>query len=607
MKQHRLLFSFLLFFISLSIQAQTNYGAEIVSRQKFGEGLMVVRARIVPLSGTVSNIFFFNRSDQPWNGNVWYEYDWEIRGKYPKNGWSQIRVRSKQGGQLKDAPVNISTSVNLGKGLYNYILIRKGDKYVYDIRKNFKASTYDYTRSGSHGGNSASLVVGGPRVYKTGGGVADIPTSKQLDFSLGITAFDNNWAGKLPSGSYSEDLTIDYARFYRFSGNKLNANAQWQDEFNGNSVDQGKWQIANWVFSKTQFTANNIRFSNGRMIMRINRNGSSSGNLALSGAASQSSTAHGGSASRAIDNNTNGAWDKNSVTHTNKESKPWWQVRLAQTSDINQIKIYNRTNCCSNRLSSFKVEVLNNNGSKVFSRTFNSAPNPSLTINTGGVVGRTVRVQLNNTNPLSLAEVQVIGTTTNESRTNERPQSIAFSHLTAQKEIGRKVSLNWLVDQVQRPIRYEVEYKNAEGIFELLDIVPADESTDRDFYAYHFAHHSPVAGDNTYRVKIVFENNVVTYLNPTTITLDLADNTTIFPNPTQGKLFVDLSTYQDKEVQLLLTDPSGKAYLMQQLPKDHSPMIELDMSRWDNGFYILNIEAENSQTKSEKISLMRPY
>ena len=87
----------------------------------------------------------------------------------------------------------------------------------------------------------------------------------------------------------------------------------------------------------------------------------------------------------------------------------------------------------------------------------------------------------------------------------------------------------------------------------------------------------------------------------------LSDDTAIFPSPTQGKLFVDLSDYQEKEVRLLLTDPSGKAFLMQQLPKDHAPMIELDMSRWDNGFYILTIEAENSRTTSEKISLMRLY
>ena len=68
---------------------------------------MVTKAKIPALSGVVSNIFFFNRSDQPWNGNAWYEYDWEIRGAHPNNGWAQIRVRPNAGGEFRDAPLNV--------------------------------------------------------------------------------------------------------------------------------------------------------------------------------------------------------------------------------------------------------------------------------------------------------------------------------------------------------------------------------------------------------------------------------------------------------------------------------------------------------------------
>ena len=272
MKRHQLLLGFILFFISFSIQAQTNYGAEIVTNQKFGEGLMVVRAKITTISGTVNNIFFFNREDSPWNGNVWYEYDWEIRGKYPYNGWSQIRVRSNNGEQLRDAPEDVSTSVNLGNKLYNYILIRKGNDYIYDIREDFDIRTYNYTNASAHGSNSTSLIVGGPRIYTTGGSVANIPTWKKLDFNLGITAFDNGWTGSLPSGSYSGDMEIDYARFYEIdSDGDFNTFTNWSDEFNSNQLDIGKWNVADWQTSATQFTQNNIRFENGKIILTISR------------------------------------------------------------------------------------------------------------------------------------------------------------------------------------------------------------------------------------------------------------------------------------------------------------------------------------------------
>ena len=117
------LFALLLLAAATNAHAQTNYGGEIVSHSTFGEGMMVTRAKIVPLSGTVTNIFFFNREDEPWNDNVWYEYDWEIRGRSPFSGWSQIRVRAEAGEKLRDAPDDVETTTNLGDELLHLSLI----------------------------------------------------------------------------------------------------------------------------------------------------------------------------------------------------------------------------------------------------------------------------------------------------------------------------------------------------------------------------------------------------------------------------------------------------------------------------------------------------
>ena len=412
------LFALLLMAVTSNIHAQanipeqTNYGGEIVSYNTFGEGMMVTRARIIPLSGTVTNMFFFNRVDEPWDDNVWYEYDWEIRGKSPFSGWSQIRVRPIAGDKLRDAPVDVKTTTNLGNELLHYVLIRKDNRYVYDIRRDFNAGTYDYNNASAHNGNSASLLSDGPRIYSTGGALDHIPVWKELDFSLGITAFDNNWAGKLPSGDYNREAEVDFARFYTFSGDSLNASPQWSDEFNGSSLDFGKWYTANWTFSVTQFRPDNVRVENGHLYLRINRGSSGSSNsqenLALNGSASQSSTSFGAIASRAIDGNSNGGFGSGSVTHTAPDADAWWQVRLSQTSDINQIVIHNRTdNCCLSRLSNYTVSVLNDSGNIVWSQNYSSAPAPSNTININES-GRTVRVSLNGT--LSLAEVEVMGT-----------------------------------------------------------------------------------------------------------------------------------------------------------------------------------------------------
>ena len=133
-------------------------------------------------------------------------------------------------------------------------------------------------------------------------------------------------------------------------------------------------------------------------------------NIALAGTASQSSTGFNGVPSRAIDGNTDGTYRNDSVTHTENSNQPWWEVQLSELSTIETINVYNRTDdCCLSRLSNFSVSVLDDNGQIVFSSNFVDPPDPSISIDVGGVAGSTVRVQLNGSNPLSLAEVQVLG------------------------------------------------------------------------------------------------------------------------------------------------------------------------------------------------------
>jgi len=142
-------------------------------------------------------------------------------------------------------------------------------------------------------------------------------------------------------------------------------------------------------------------------------------NLAQGKTNSQSSTANGGSASRAVDGNTNGAWRGNSVTHTGYNANAWWQVDLGSSYALNSLVLWNRTDCCANRLSNFYVFVA---ASDMTGRSFTSLVNdtavwryrvtgqaPAKLQIPANVTGRYLRVQLAGTNYLSLAEVQVFG------------------------------------------------------------------------------------------------------------------------------------------------------------------------------------------------------
>ncbi len=131
-------------------------------------------------------------------------------------------------------------------------------------------------------------------------------------------------------------------------------------------------------------------------------------NLALNGTATQSSTNYNSPAPLAIDGNTNGNWGSGSVTVTNSEANAWWQVDLGSDKTIGDIRVYNRTDaCCKDRMSNFTVSVINSNGAVTHTETFTNYPDFAVTTNAGNVKGQIIKVQLNITSALTLAEVEV--------------------------------------------------------------------------------------------------------------------------------------------------------------------------------------------------------
>jgi uncharacterized repeat protein (TIGR01451 family) len=146
-------------------------------------------------------------------------------------------------------------------------------------------------------------------------------------------------------------------------------------------------------------------------------------NLSHGKGATQSSTFPGyatAGAASAVDGNTDGNFADGSVTATNLDPNPWWQVDLGASAAVSSIVVWNRTDCCGSRLNDYWVFVSDTpfgatdtpatlqGRAGTFSSHQTAAPNPSTTI-AAGAQGRYVRVQLTGANYLSLAEVQVFG------------------------------------------------------------------------------------------------------------------------------------------------------------------------------------------------------
>jgi len=153
-------------------------------------------------------------------------------------------------------------------------------------------------------------------------------------------------------------------------------------------------------------------------------------NIALNKPASQSSTitANGitGSASKAVDGNTNGVFftgsnSTSSVSATQNQFQGWWEVDLGAEYNIEQVKLYNRTDGtdktddCYLIISStpFNGGDLNAalNQANYSHYEQGAVGNPSIDNPPSGTTGRYVRIQLNGQGYLVLAEVEIFGCT----------------------------------------------------------------------------------------------------------------------------------------------------------------------------------------------------
>jgi hypothetical protein len=143
-------------------------------------------------------------------------------------------------------------------------------------------------------------------------------------------------------------------------------------------------------------------------------------NVAPSGKARQSSTSNDGEAKLAIDGNTSGTFADKTVTHTQNPSdkSPWWEVELAEPTDVTQVVIWNRLEL-PERLSAFRVLALDADCKPLFEKDLfaggKGSPKPNegfaVPIEADGKVS-VVRIELlpldSRKEPiLSLAEVQV--------------------------------------------------------------------------------------------------------------------------------------------------------------------------------------------------------
>ncbi len=110
---------------------------------------------------------------------------------------------------------------------------------------------------------------------------------------------------------------------------------------------------------------------------------------------------------KAVDGVTDGDYSKFEVTNTGNDVRAWWQVDLGTAYPVDSVRVWNRTDCCADKLSNFVVKLSLDDATWTDSvYTAGQCGYPSV-CKFASRNARYVRVQLRGQNFLTIAEVQV--------------------------------------------------------------------------------------------------------------------------------------------------------------------------------------------------------
>ncbi|XP_035667178.1 uncharacterized protein LOC118409908 isoform X2 [Branchiostoma floridae] len=135
-------------------------------------------------------------------------------------------------------------------------------------------------------------------------------------------------------------------------------------------------------------------------------------NIAQGKPAFQTTVAWGMGASLAVDGNTNTEYYANSCQHNGMEDNPMWWVDLGKSFTINRVVIFNRQDCCFERINPFNIHIGDSDQVSTNPKCGGdhqiNVNQPSISILCQGMTGRYVGIRLpGHSRILTLCEVQV--------------------------------------------------------------------------------------------------------------------------------------------------------------------------------------------------------
>ena len=203
--------------------------------------------------------------------------------------------------------------------------------------------------------------------------------------------------------------------------------------------------------------------------------------------------------------------------------------------------------------------------------------------------------------PYCYAQYDMVVTNGAGSRNAPRLNFVAF-------KANQAVALQWLTNTGWRNDHFELE-RSQDGVnFEKIHKVVNTDKSDELAY-YEETDNQPELGTNYYRLKQVYQDGSFEYTEVKLINVNVDVNAlNIYPNPVKEALFIGLTPYAGKQVNLTLMNQFGQALQHVNIEQVGIAPTILNMNNIPNGLYQITIQVEGGlKPITKKILVSRMY
>jgi hypothetical protein len=164
----------------------------------------------------------------------------------------------------------------------------------------------------------------------------------------------------------------------------------------------------------------------------------------------------------------------------------------------------------------------------------------------------------------------------------------------------QKVKLDWM-HLNDKAATFEIQKPTEDG----LDFKTIHRTAAKPAANYYIGYDEvPVEGVNDYRLKTVWKDSTIHYSPIQRIDYQKLAKFTIFPNPTSDEAFLDLKDFENRTVEIIISDVAGKIVLNQTIENASALPHRLDVSSLKNGAYSVQIQTVGKRSVTRQLYIL---